>query len=197
MGACNPVFLKGFAKQSPGTIEFRQIFDPTFEKALYKFEISSGRKNLTGLAMFKKIRKSNSIRTVLMSETSLKYFDFEFFETDSIIVNYVMDAMNRKALIHLLTEDLSLLFHQVEDAQMVYYSPQKGLKSLVVKVKGHGSDYYIFRDKSEPPSEVRHKAFLSTRAIVAIDYDEKYIPSNIIFTHRIINLKINFQLINQ
>ena len=196
MGACNPVFLKGFAKQIPGTIEFRRIFDPTFEKALYKFNISFGKKNLTGLAFFKRMREDNSFRTVLMSETGLKYFDFEFFENDSIIVHYVMDAMNRKGLIRTLTSDFSLIFNtEVDNKVLTFYLPKKMEKGYIIKEKQVGHQYYCFKDSNQPPYKIYRRACLTPATDIEINFNPEFIPSSIIFTHGFINLKMELKLI--
>ncbi|MCD4682541.1 MAG: hypothetical protein K8R86_04575, partial [Bacteroidales bacterium] len=109
VNSCSPP-LKGYSPSPENSIVFMPVFNNSFERSLHNFQIKFKKKQLTGIVLIKKIPGLNSYRTVFMSETGLKYFDFEFFPTDSVEIHYVMDAFDRKALIKIITSDFMLLF---------------------------------------------------------------------------------------
>lgn len=198
LGSCSPVVKKGFSRQSFPEFKFTPVFNETFEKALYKIDISYSGKNLSGMAMIKKMEENNSFRTVFMSETGLKYFDFEFPEDDSAVVHYVMDAMNRKGLIQTLTTDLGLLLRTtIDDSEATYYFHDKSGEGLIIKEKQKGRNYFYFNQSDETPSQILHRACLSPATDIEINYNAENIPSNIIFTHGILNFKMELKLITE
>ena len=160
--------------------------------------MSGNKKNLSGLAMIKKTENDNSIRTVFMSETGLKYFDFEFFKNDSLRIHYVMDALNRKGLIRLITTDLGLILkRKLNDKTVSYNFPVKSKGGVIIKEKQQGRSYYHFTEGHLPPSQISHRKWLTPAMDIGILYNAEQIPSNIIFTHGIINLRMELILITE
>lgn len=196
--SCNPEMLKGYTIHSNPGFDFIPVFTDTCEKALYKVNISNNKNSLSGLAMIKKMEETNSFRAVFMSETGLKYFDFEFFKNDSVIVHYVMDAMNRKGLIRTLTSDFSLIFNtEVDDKTLTFYLAEKTREGYIIKEKQGGRQYYYFKDNNKPPCKIYRRAYLAPATDIEINFNPEFIPSNIIFTHGFINLKMELKLIDE
>jgi hypothetical protein len=197
-GSCSPGIPRGFTKHSNPGYHFTSVFAKDFEKALYQVDISTGKKNLSGLAMIKKMKESNSYRTIFIAETGLKYFDFEFFHDDSVEVHYVMVPMNRKGLIRTLTNDLGLLLRtEVNDKELACYLPEKPKGAFVAKEKHNGNNYYYFDDRTNGPDEIYRKACLSLPTKIDVGYNPDHIPSSIIFTHGYINFKMELKLITE
>jgi hypothetical protein len=195
--SCSPVPTKGYSKQAKKDQQFTPVFNDTFQKALYEVEISYGSKNISGVAIIKKMEENQTFRTVFMSETGLKYFDFEFFKNDSTVVHYAMDAMKRKGLIRTLTADLGLLLMtEIDNKNLTYYLPEKS-QGLIIKEKQKGHNYYKFNEIYKPPVNIYRRGCLSPASEIKINYTPEFIPSNIIFTHGVINLKMELKLITE
>jgi hypothetical protein len=64
--------------------------------------------NLTGLIVVKPLT-GGSYRVVFLTEVGIKIFDIEFLTNRETKIHYIMDAMNRKALINTLTNDIRLV----------------------------------------------------------------------------------------
>jgi hypothetical protein len=196
--SCSPVIQRGFTKHSCRELTIIPVFPDEFEKALYKVEIALNKKNLTGLAMIKKMKETNSFRMVFMSETGLKYFDFEFINNDSFQQHYVMEALNRKGLIRTLTTDLGLLISSKGKGKVLKcYHSENPSEGLIIKEKHRGRNHYYFKDRNGGPNKIYRKACFSPATTVEIKYDSKRIPSNIIFTHGIINFKLELKLLTE
>ncbi len=198
LAACNRAIYKGFNRHPNPGFMFIPVFPADFEKSLYQVDISYNKKNLSGLAMIKKIEEYNSIRTVFMSETGLKYFDLEFFKNDSAVVHYVMDAMNRKGLVRTLTTDLGLLFEsEVGGKDLHYYHSEKPEEGFMVKEKQNGHKHYYYSSSDDGPYRIYRRACFSPPSDIKINQETEKIPTSIIFTHGIIKFNIELNLITK
>lgn len=194
--SCSPVPTKGYTKQAKKDQQFTPVFNDPFQKALYEVEISYGSKNISGVAIIKKMEEAQTFRTVFMSETGLKYFDFEYFQNDSTVVHYMMDAMNRKKIIRTLTTDLGLILKKNPDQKILtYFVAENSKTEFIIKEKQQGRHYYRFDENGKQPTKMSRKAFLSPATEVEISYNPEGIPSKIVFTHGIINFKMELKLI--
>jgi hypothetical protein len=197
LGSCSPV-KKGFTKHSNPGFKFTPVFEEVFEKALYEVEISYGSKNISGVAIIKKMEENRTFRTVFMSETGLKYFDFEYFQNDSTVVHYMMDAMNRKKIIRTLTADLRLILKRNPDQKLLtYFSSENPSDGLMIKEKQKGRNYFFFEEHGNQPSKICHRASFSPSTNIEINYNPERIPSKIVFKHGIINFKMELKLITE
>lgn len=196
--SCSSVRTKGYSRQANSEHSFAPVFHETFQKALYEVDIAYGKKNISGVAMIKNMKVSQSYRIVIMSETGLKFFDFEFFRNDSCVVHHVMDAMNRKKIVRTFTTDLGLIVKNSPDKKMLtyFYAANSG-KGYYIKEKRQGSNYYHFKENGKQPTEISRKKFLSPSTDVEISYNPEGIPATIYFTHGIIDLTMEFKLINE
>lgn len=196
--SCSPVPTKGYSKQTKKDQQFTPVFNDTFQKALYKVEISYGSKNISGMAIIKKMDENQTFRTVFMSETGLKYFDFEYFQNDSTVVHYMMDAMNRKKIIRILTKDLGLILKRNPDQKLLtYFSCENPSDGLMIKEKQKGRNFFYFEEPGKQPSKICHRASFSPSTNIEINYNPERIPSKIVFTHGIINFKMELKLITE
>jgi hypothetical protein len=196
--SCSPVPTRGFPKQAVSDRRFTPVFNDSFQKALYEVDITYGKKNISGIAVIKKMEANQSFRIVLMSETGLKFFDFEFFPNDSNVVHYAMDALNRKKIIRIFTTDLRLIVKRHPDQKtLVYYVYENPTADFIIKEKRQGRSFYHFDENGKQPAKISRKAFLSPATEVDISYNPEGIPAEIDFTHGIIDLTIEFKLINE
>jgi len=196
--SCSPVPTKEYSKQTKKDRQFTPVFNDTFQKALYEVEISYGSKNISGVAIIKKMEENQTFRTVFMSETGLKYFDFEYFQNDSMVVHYMMDAMNRKKIIRALTTDLGLILKRNPDQKLLtYFLSENPSDGLMIKEKQKGRNYFFSEDHGNQPSKICHRASFSPSTNIEINYNPERIPSKIVFMHGIINFKMELKLITE
>lgn len=196
VSSCSPP-LKGFSPSLENAIVFRPVYNTGFDRSIHRFQINFKKKQLTGIVLIKEIPGLNSYRTVFMSETGLKYFDFEFFPNDSVEVHRVMDAFDRKALINIITSDFMLLFKsKVENNNLkVFQSKEEDV--LLLHFKQNGKYYYKYISQNVFPLEVEKRSCLAPRTNIEIKSYEEGIPSNIIFSHGILGYTMKLELLNQ
>jgi len=85
-----------------------QQFQPKFTRALYNTQVNILRTHLSGLLLIK-LMPDSSTRLVFSTETGFKFFDFEFVNAGAFKVHYILDKMNRKAVIKTLSSDFKLM----------------------------------------------------------------------------------------
>lgn len=195
--SCNPVSMKGFTRQVVSDHRFMPVFGAAFIKGLYELHIDYGKRNFSGIAVVKKMEFNQSYRIIMMSETGLKIFDFEFFPSDSCAVHYVMDVLNRKKIVNLLLSDLGLIMNNNPDiSSRTYYKSDKSASEYIIKEKQKGKRYYHFEEVGEPPLKIYRKSMFSPSTEVFLRYNSEGIPESIDFSHKVIQLKMTFKLIN-
>ena len=116
-------------------------FRPQFTTTVYTTQVNIVGNYLSGLLVIKTMPDS-STRLVFTSEMGLSLFDFEFAVNGDFKVHYIIQKMNRKAVIKTLQKDFELVLmqqlhkqaaHIFRNNNRTYYSfPQK-----------KGSNYYI------------------------------------------------------
>jgi hypothetical protein len=83
-------------------------FRPTFTRTLYNAQVNILRTHLSGLLLIK-LMPDSSTRLVFSTETGFKFFDFEFDSAGKFSVHYILEKMNRKAVIKTLHADFELM----------------------------------------------------------------------------------------
>jgi hypothetical protein len=109
-----------------------------------------------------------------------------------------MDAMNRKKVIRTFTTDLGLIVKNSPNQKMLtYFEANKSGKGFIVREKRKGGNYYHSIEIRKQPIEINRKTFLSPSTDIKINYNPEGIPVTIYFTHGIIDLAMEFKLINE
>lgn len=104
-------------------------------------------------------------RVVFITEVGLKVFDLEFLPGEEPVVHYAMEAMNRKALVSTLKNDIGLvLMHNITVTQPDILR-QKGNSDLVLQYKNDGNkNRYHFRDiEVDRPYQVRQMSGITSK----------------------------------
>ncbi len=84
---------------------FRPRFDTT---VLYNTQVDVLQHHFSGLLLFKPM-DNGSMRVVFLTETGLKFFDFEFGENGSFTKHYVLPKMDKKAVVKTLRKDFEMI----------------------------------------------------------------------------------------
>jgi len=193
--SCSPP-LKGYSS-SEEAIVFRPVFSGDFDKALYKFHSQFKKNQLTGMILIKKIPGRNSFRTVFMSETGLKYFDFEFFPNDSLIHHHIMEGLDNKSLINIITSDFSLLFKSQFNQENTKHYQAKKSGGFLLHFKDEGKYYYHYKESELSPEQVEKRNCFAPPIKIAIQANETNTPENITFTHGFLGYTTKLELLEQ
>lgn len=193
--SCNSP-LKGYSPTSENAIAFRPVFGNDFDKAIYKFHSQFKKHQLTGMVLIKKIPNRNSFRTVFMSETGLKFFDFEFFQNDSVTHHHIMEGLDRKSLIKIISADFSLLLKSQFDQNTMYYQAKK-TEGFLLHFKDEGRYYYRYQGNEISPERVEKRNCFSPPIKIAVQAEETNTPENITFTHGFLGYSMKLDLLDQ
>ena len=95
---------------SPTSVEVSCIkkFVPEFESEWYNTSVDVLDKHFSGLLLFKQM-EDHSLRIVFTNEAGLKFFDFGFDQKGAFKIYYVLEKLNKKAVINTFRKDFELL----------------------------------------------------------------------------------------
>ena len=170
-----------------------QKFKPDFTNALYYTEVNVIGKHLSGLLLIK-LMPDSSTRMVFSNEAGFKFFDFEFAKNGSFKVFYIIDQMNKKAVITTLRKDFEIIMMQPANMQHGYMSRNidSGYNYYAFP-QAKGFNYYI--TDSTCNQLIRLERASSKKAVVEIKMMD-YIngrPDTIGITHTNFNFNIGLK----
>ncbi|MFT4152975.1 hypothetical protein [Parafilimonas sp.] len=120
-------------QRTTGDVHCLDKFKPDFSNALYYTQVNVIGKHLSGLLLIK-LMPDSSERMVFSNEAGFKFFDFGFAAEGGFTVYYIIDAMNKKAVITTLRKDFEIVMMQP-------YSMQNG---FLKKDIDSAYNYYTF-----------------------------------------------------
>lgn len=139
LAACSSPFRK--LQKAEGNPDCIQKFKPSFQTVFFEAEVGILSHEFSGILIMKKMPDS-SIRFVFSTKPGIKLFDFEFSKASGFRVFYIMDQLDKKAVIKTLRKDFELLLfmntdpkkgYLLRDSAHFYYAfPQES-----------GTNYYI------------------------------------------------------
>ncbi len=146
-------------------------------------------KHFTGLMIIKPL--GGCYRVVFITELGLKIFDMEFTPGDKVRVHYIMDVMNRNALIKRLAHDLSLVLMTVAEGKKSILLHDHDTGDTVLKFKDKGRrNYYHFPEGSGRASQAIQTGCMLKKAR-AVFYGSSFTGiDSVKITHYNINLCI-------
>ena len=170
-----------------------QKFKTDFTNALYYTEVNVIGKHLSGLLLIK-LMPDSSTRMVFSNEAGFKFFDFEFAKDGNFKVFYIIDQMNKKAVIKTLRKDFEIIMMQPANMQHGYMSRNidSGYNYYAFPQE-KGFNYYI--TDSTCNKLIRLERASSKKAVVKIqmtDYSNGR-PDTIGITHTNFNFNIGLR----
>ena len=191
ISSCSIKSYKTIATTDDISINTINIFSDDFVKALYRTEINIYSKNLTGITIIKKT--DGAMRIVSMSELGIKYFDFGFPDNkEEPIVHYIMEPLDKKALINLFKRDFSFLFYlpKISNSEVMISIDDKS--NMLFK---HNKLLY-FADKVGDVTDIeKQRVFHKSKQIISISgYHQSY-PDTININHG--NISLNFVILKK
>ncbi|WPV69803.1 hypothetical protein [Chitinophaga sp. LS1] len=115
-------------------------FRPQFDNTLYSTQVDVMKHHLSGLLFFKQMPDSSQ-RVVFANEMGFKFFDFEFTKDGQFIKHYMMDKMDKKAVVKTLRGDFELVLLHPDLRQATVKKDDKFRYVVVPTAKGN--NYYI------------------------------------------------------
>lgn len=103
---------------------------PFSGSSVYKTDISLGKRNLSGITVFKEYGQG-AWRIVFLNELGMKFFDFQLTE-DGFEVVSCYEYLNRKKILSLLEQDFSMLLETSGDLILVNHK-RTGHDGVIVK----------------------------------------------------------------
>lgn len=174
-----------------GDVTCIQKFKPKLSSALYNTTVDVVGKHLSGLLVVKTMPDS-SLRIVFSNQFGFKFFDFSFSRDSGFKVFYIVNQMDKKAVITTLRKDFELVFlyhtetkhaYILKNDQSYYYAfPQE-----------KGTNYYI---TDSACSELTRMQRSSKRKPVVEAIMQNYhdgLPDTIGITHKNFNFTIGLK----
>lgn len=180
-------------QKATGDVGCLEKFRPDFSNALYYTQVNVTGKHLSGLLLIKQMPDS-STRMVFSNEAGFKFFDFGFAADGSFKVFYIIDEMDKKAVVTTLRKDFEIVMmhqynmrngyvkHDIDSAYNYYTFPQE-----------KGYNYYI--TDTTCGRLIRLERASSKKAVVKIemlDYKNGS-PDSIGITHTNFNFNIGLK----
>jgi hypothetical protein len=130
---------------------------------LFNTKIDLMKNHFSGLMVVKPVGKDN-FRVVFLTQVGLKVFDMEFFPDKDSKVHYIMDAMNKKALIKTLTNDLSLVLMNGFSGKEPIVLYEKDSSDLIYRyINGSRKCYYYVESSFVNPYRVKQTAGITNK----------------------------------
>lgn len=83
------------------------------------------KKHFSGITVIKPLDRGNN-RVIMITETGLKILDMEFFPDSAPAVHYIMEPLNKKMLIRVLSRDLSMILAYPAGTVKYLYAREPG-----------------------------------------------------------------------
>lgn len=169
-------------------------FRPRLTDALYSTQVDILNHHLSGLLKFKQMPDS-SLRVVFANEIGFKFFDFEFKPDGSFVKHYVLDKMDKKAVVKTLRGDFELVLlhpqldeaHVARDAQYQY----------VVVPTAKGNNYYITDTTCTRLDHIEKSSRRKAVVKVWLGPGTNGIPDSIQIQHQAFKFNISLQHVQQ
>lgn len=165
---------------------------------LFNTKIDVLKNHFSGLMVIKQVGADN-YRVVFITEVGLKIFDMEFFPDRETKVHYIMDAMNKKALVRTLSNDISLMLMNRYSGKTPAVLHERDSREVVFEYSDQGrKNYYHLAGTAVHPYRVRQSSGITNKVRAELYGTEKTGIDSIKITHYNFKLSINlFRIIEE
>lgn len=158
---------------------------------LFNTKIDVMKNHFSGLLVFRNMG-SDTFRVVLITEVGLKIMDLEFSPRGETKVWYIMEAMNKKALIRTLSNDLNLLIMPFLKTGVAESRTDADLSSYVFKYRVYGHRNYVTVAADQPfPVEIRQTGWINNKVKASFYGKPESGLDSIRLKHYHFNLRMN------
>jgi len=164
---------------------------------IFNTSIDVLKNHFSGLLVIKNMG-NQAYRVVLITEVGLKVMDMEFQSGQPVKVYYIMDAMNKKALIHTLSNDINLiLMNEIHGHSPVLLTTKKtGNTVFRYRIAG-GKTYYALCDENPTPCLAKQTGMLTNKVRAEFFGTRDTGIDSIRLSHYNFNLNINLYRITE
>ena len=191
LSACSSAYKH--LQRTTGDVSCLDKFKPDFSNALYYIQVNVVGKHLSGLLLIKSMPDS-STRMVFSNEAGFKFFDFGFAADGNFKVFYIIDEMNKKAVITTLRKDFEIVMMHHPNMQNGYVKRDNdSAYSYYTFPQEKGFNYYI--TDTSCTKLIRLERASSKKAVVRIEmlnYKNGQ-PDTIGITHTNFNFNIGLK----
>lgn len=164
---------------------------------LFNTSIDIYKKHFSGL-MFVKPMPENSYRVVFLTEVGIKVFDLEFSADSAAKVHYMMEAMNRKALVNTLTRDIGLVLMNEKAEKMPECLVQRKSDDQVYLYRDQGKkNYYHIQSPSDNPYLARQTGCITNKVKALLYGSPESGLDSVMIRHENIRLSLNLYRIKE
>ncbi len=169
-----------------------RIFSNSFERGVYKTEMSIHNKELTGLILIK--RTGETYRVVFLSEIGIKYFDIEMggTEQNDFIVHYMLEMLNRKQIITFIESTfrmLSMSFGEIKN-EYSFLCDGSNNQVKVIKTQTNGKFRFDYHPNFGQVFMMIHYGFLKKKLSIELSDYDYLAPSSMLATQKKIRLSL-------
>jgi hypothetical protein len=196
--SCILLFLVTMGQQAGITVQghyMTSVFDPSFEKALYKGSMDISKYHFSGIFLLKKTSE-RSFRIVFSNELGMSFYDLEL-KGDEFIVHSCMPLLNKAPLLKLLEHDFRLLL--VPDTTIFMMkrgrSPNRDLTVFAI-ASARGSFHNTYEIDSGRIRRIQTSRSSSVRTDLQIPGYEGKLPRKITISNPTIRLHVQMTLLS-
>jgi hypothetical protein len=145
--------------------------------------------HFTGLMVIKPMT-GQSYRVIFLTEVGLKVFDMEFFPDGGKKNHYIMDALNRKAMLNRLSGDIRLvLMNGLSDRPFTVFTSRDSTDIIFRYRDKHRKNYYVVADAGHRPHYIMQTGCITGKVGVDLFGTSSGIDS-VKITHNNLRLEI-------
>jgi hypothetical protein len=164
---------------------------------LFNSKIDLMKNHFSGLMVIKPLA-GGIYRVIFITEVGLKIFDMEFFPDQEVKVHYIMDAMNKKALIKTLSNDISLVLMNRYGNIKPDLLHEKASGDVVFRYRDKGRKCYCYvSDSSSMPYRVLQTGGIANKVNANLYGDNASGIDSVIISHYNFRLSIGLYRINE
>jgi hypothetical protein len=197
-GSCSYSVFKGCPNgNEAGKIEPISWFRTDSDHLLLKTKIDLMKRHFSGLLVVKSLPEEG-YRVICLNEVGLKIWDMEFHAGKPVKVHYILDALNRKSAVKILSRDTRLILMAGFTDDMPDVLRDRTTGELVLRFREKGRRYYYsLLSGNGRAANATLKSGIVKKAEAHFYSGNGIRIDSVNVTHRMVNLHIHLSLINE
>jgi hypothetical protein len=196
--SCSLSLFPGYHKQQNASVTgLDSWFRTDTGHFLFNTTIDIFKKHFSGIMVVKPVE--GSYRVVFITEVGLKIFDMEFRSDSLMKVHYIMEAMNKKALVNTLSNDIGLvLMNDLPSAGKPEILRHRHAPDIIYRYRHDGMKNYYYLNSADPrPYFVKQTGCVTNKVRADIFGNKDTGIDSVKIRHYNLRLSINLYRINE
>jgi hypothetical protein len=164
-------------------------FEPQFSTNWFDATVDVVGNHISGLILFKKM-PDGSMRVAFTSKTGLKFFDFEFKPNGDFHVYYVIEQLDKKAVIKTLRKDFEVIMMKSLNNKPVLAFTDHTYNWYAIPNSQKGMDYYVTKPDCSELVRIENAGRKKALEVRFSNFDSQ-IPGKIHLRHFTFKMEIN------